>query len=78
MRALPVLTEDLTTRVRPIYRLADTDISIPANWISVISISASVSANLDMGYIGIGKISVKKHGYRPKNRLKCLISAKYW
>ena len=45
----------------PIY-LADTNtnISVSINWISV---SASVSANMDIGYIGIGKISVKKHGY---------------
>ena len=46
----------------------DTDISVLANWISVsaISVSASVSANIDIGYIGIGQISVKIHGYRPK------------
>ena len=43
--------------------LADTDtyISVSANWISVsaISVSALVSANLDIGYIGIRKIPVK-------------------
>ena len=50
--------------------MADTDISVSANWISVsaISVSASVSANIDIGYIGIGQISVKIHGYRPKYR----------
>jgi hypothetical protein len=46
----------------------DTDISVSAKWISVsaISVSASVSAIIDIGYIGIGQISVKIHGYRPK------------
>ena len=54
---------------QPIY-LADTDISVSANGISVsaISVLASVSANLDISYIGIGKISVKIHGYRSKYR----------
>ena len=33
-----------------------------------ISVSASVSANIDIGYIGIGQISVKMHGYWPKYR----------
>jgi hypothetical protein len=28
----------------------------------------SLSANIDIGYIGIGQISVKMHGYRPKYR----------
>jgi hypothetical protein len=49
----------------PIY-LADTDISVSANWISVSAIS--VLANIDIGYIGIGQILVKIHGYRPKYR----------
>ena len=35
-----------------------------ANGISVSAIS--VSATLDIGYIGIGQISAKIHGYRPK------------
>jgi hypothetical protein len=33
-----------------------------------ISVSVSVSATLDIGYISIGQISVKIHGYRPKSR----------
>jgi hypothetical protein len=47
-----------------------TDISVSANWISVsaISVLASVSANIDIGYIDIGQISVKIHGYHPKYR----------
>jgi hypothetical protein len=44
----------------------NTDISVSANWISVSAIS--VSANIDIGYIGIGQMSVKIHGYRPKYR----------
>jgi hypothetical protein len=48
--------------------MADTDISISANWISVSAISTSVSANIDIGYIGIGQIPDKIHGYRPKYR----------
>jgi hypothetical protein len=46
----------------------DTDISVSANWISVsaISVLVSVSATVDIGYIGIGQISVEIHGYRPK------------
>ena len=71
-----------TCRVGPIYRLADTDtdtdLSVSANWISVsvisvsvisvsvISVSVTVSATLDIGYIGIGQILAKIHGYRPK------------
>ena len=50
----------------PIYRLiylANTDISVSVNWISVSAIS--VLANVDIGYISIGKISVKIHRYRP-------------
>jgi hypothetical protein len=50
--------------------LADTntDILVSENWISVMAIlvSVSVSATLDIGYIGIGKILVKIHGYRPE------------
>jgi hypothetical protein len=69
-------------RVGPIYRLADTNISVSANGISVsaISVSVSVSANLDNGYIGIGQISAKIHGYRPKYWQisgKSQLSAKY-
>jgi hypothetical protein len=43
---------------------------VSANWISVsaILVSASASANIDIGYIGIGQISVKIHGYQPKYR----------
>ena len=39
----------------------DTDISVSVNWILVLAISvwASVSPNLDISYIGIGKISMK-------------------
>ena len=48
----------IDTRVRPIYQLADNDISVPANWISVsvilVSVFVSVSANVDISYIGIG------------------------
>ena len=53
--------------VGPIY-LANSDISVSVNRISVsaISVSASVSVTLDIGCIGIGQISVKIHGYRPK------------
>ena len=46
----------------------DIDISVSANWISVLAISVLVSATLDIGNIGIGQISVKIHGYRPKYR----------
>ena len=54
----------------------DTDISVSVNLISVSVIS--VSANVDIGYIGIGKISVKIHRYWPNiYRQKCQISAKY-
>ena len=65
----------------PIY-LADTDISVSANRISVsaILVSVSVSANLDIGYIGIGQISAKIHEYQPKYRhisAKSQLSAKY-
>jgi hypothetical protein len=44
--------------------------SIPGNWISVsaIPVLASVSANIDIDYIGISQISVKIHRYRPKYR----------
>jgi hypothetical protein len=50
--------------------MADTDVLVSANWIlvSAIFLSASLSANIDIGYIGIGRISVKIHGYRPKYR----------
>jgi hypothetical protein len=48
----------------------DTDISESANWklVSAISVSVSVSATLDICYIGIGQVSVKILGYRPKYR----------
>jgi hypothetical protein len=48
----------------------DTNILVSANWISVsaIPVSASVSANIDIGHIGIGQISDKIQGYRPKYR----------
>ena len=48
----------------------DTDILVSTIWISVsaISVSALVSATLDIGYIGIGQISAKIHGYRSKYR----------
>ena len=59
-------------RVGLIYRLsnifADTDILVSANLILVLAILVSVSATLDIGYIGIGQISAKIHGYRPKYR----------
>ena len=81
-------------RDRPIYRFADIfgryryigigklDIGIGKLDIgSVISVSVSVSvlANVDIGYIGIGKISVKIHRYRPnigEISAKCQILAK--
>ena len=44
-------------------QFADTDISVSANWISTSVISVSV--NVDIGFIGIGKITVKIHRYRP-------------
>jgi hypothetical protein len=48
----------------------DTDISVSANRILAlaISVSASVLAYLYIGYISIGQISDKIHGYRPKYR----------
>ena len=51
-------------------QIADTNISVLPNWILVsdISVSVLVSATLDIGYIGIGQISAKIHGYRPKYR----------
>jgi hypothetical protein len=51
-----------------------TDISLLANGISVsaISVSASVSATLDIGYIGIGQKLANVHGYRPKVKLACI------
>ena len=52
-------------RVGPIY-LADTDtkILVSVNCISILAISVSVfvSATLDIGYIGVGQISVKIPG----------------
>jgi hypothetical protein len=58
----------------------DTDISVLANEISVSAILVSVSANLDIGYIGIGHISAKIHGYWPKYQhisAKSQLTAKY-
>ena len=53
----------------PIY-LADTDVSANRILVSALLVSASVSATLDIGYIGIGQISAKIHGiYRPKYQL---------
>ena len=49
----------------PIY-LADTDVSANRISVSALLVSASVSATLDIGYIGIGQISAKIHGYRQK------------
>ena len=42
--------------------LADTDVSVSANWISVsaIPILVMVSATLDIGYIGIGQLLENK------------------
>jgi hypothetical protein len=50
--------------------LADIDTEVSANGISVsaVAVSASVSATLDIGYIGIGQIMAKVHGYQPKCR----------
>ena len=65
-------------RVGPIYLAdTDTDISVSAIWISVLSIQVLVlvSATLDIGYIGIGQISAKIHGYRPIYRPKYQLSA---
>jgi hypothetical protein len=46
---------------------AEVDESFSANWISVlVSVSVSVAATLDIGYISIGQILVEIHGYRPK------------
>jgi hypothetical protein len=46
--------------------MADIDISVLAKWISISAIS--VLANIDIGHIGIGQISVKIHGYQQKYR----------
>ena len=67
-----LLPDTNASSVGPIYRFADTDVSVSANRIlvSAISVSASVSSTLDIGYIGIGKntrISPKISAYIGQN-----------